>query len=416
MTNLGDRRYVNPVLVKSDGSAVNLKRIPLDRRAFDEGWLQELIRKTPSLLPVGEIEPAFAPMISVGRELETGAGFIDNMFLSPQGYLTIVETKLWRNPEARREVVGQIIEYATRISRWSFQELEAHVRKYNERYLNSKMGILDSIRLLEEVDEGEEQFIVDTIIRSLRQGRFLLLIVGDGIRESVEAMAEFLHQTPHLFFTLALVELQVYAMDEKEHATLLVVPQIVARTREITRAVVRVEGSPVAVQVAPPETTPGVVKPSANRSRFTLTEDDFFAQLSQSVGQNELAFAKSLIDDMTSRGCIIDWKQGSFVVKYPDPGGSGQKVTLFVVTKKGQVYTGWISDQVKALNLPLAIAAEFIKNSSRVLHVGVSAKNPNSEWSKPLPLGQLRQNYEEFAAVVQKTIDAIVAASESTTE
>ena len=416
MTNLGDRRYVNPVLVKSDGTAVDLKRIPLDKRAFDEGWLQELIRNNPSLLPVAEIEPAFAPLVSVGRELETGAGPIDNMFLSPQGYLTIVETKLWRNPEARREVVGQIIEYATRISRWTFEDLEGQVRKYNERYLNSKKGILDSIRLLEEIDEGEEQFIVDTIVRNLRQGRFLLLIVGDGIRESVEAMAEFLHQTPHLLFTLALVELQVYAMDDEEHTPLLVVPQIVARTREITRAVVRVEGSPLAVHVAAPETPPATVKTSGNRSRFTLTEEDFFSQLGQSVSQNELAFAKSTIENMANRGCVIDWKQSSFVVKYPDPRGSGQKLPLFVVNNKGRVSTGWIGDQLKTLNLPIAIATEFIKDSARLLHAGVSSKYPDSAWSKTVSLEELRQKYEKFAVLVQKTIDAIVTASESTTE
>lgn len=48
---------------------------------------------------------------------------------------------------------------------------------------------MDSIRQIEDVEEAEEQDIVDTASRNLQLGQFLLLVIGDGIRESVEAMA-----------------------------------------------------------------------------------------------------------------------------------------------------------------------------------------------------------------------------------
>ena len=51
--------------------------------------------------------------------------------------------------------------------------------------------------------------------RNLRLGRFVLLIVGDGIHEGVEKMADFLNQTPQLQFTLGLVEMGLYALDDK---------------------------------------------------------------------------------------------------------------------------------------------------------------------------------------------------------
>ncbi|MEA2045927.1 MAG: hypothetical protein U9N48_05320 [Euryarchaeota archaeon] len=106
---------------------------------------------------MAEIEPAFAPLLSVGREVATDVGSIDNLYLSAQGYLTIVETKLWRNPEARREVVGQIIDYAKEISRWSFEELENRVRGYNQRYRGSNLGIIDTIRLIEQIEEADDR-------------------------------------------------------------------------------------------------------------------------------------------------------------------------------------------------------------------------------------------------------------------
>ena len=173
MAILGNRRDGNPIILNPDGSINKIRRVSFTENMFQEGWLQDLIENNPELLPVAEIEPAFTPMVSVGREVATQSGYIDNLFLSPQGNLTVVETKLWRNPEARREVVGQIIDYAKDVSRWTFEELESKVREYNLRYRKSNSGILDSLRLIEDIEESEEQIIVDAITRNLQRGRLM---------------------------------------------------------------------------------------------------------------------------------------------------------------------------------------------------------------------------------------------------
>ena len=91
----GERAYGKPAIVNREGkTTINIERVPLNKRSIDEYWLQELIRKQPDLLPVEDIEPVFAPLIPIGREVSTNAGSIDNLFISPDGYLTIVETKL----------------------------------------------------------------------------------------------------------------------------------------------------------------------------------------------------------------------------------------------------------------------------------------------------------------------------------
>lgn len=405
MVTLGDRRYGNPVIVHSDGSITKPRRIPFTKKAFEEGWIQELIRANPEILPVDEIEPAFAPLLCVGREVPTDAGSIDNLYLSPQGYLTIVETKLWRNPEARREVVVQIIDYAKDISSWSFDKLEDQVRTYNQQYRDSKFGIIDTLRLIEQIDETEEPAIVDTISRNIQRGRFLLLIVGDGIRESVEAMVNFLAQTPQLYFTLALAELQVYELDEDKDKSLLVIPQIVTRTREITRAIVRIEGKAEGIIVDIP-------REDEERSRKTITKDAFFNILSQNVGSELEKFARQIKDDMGNRGCDIDWKGASYVVKLHDPGESGQNLTLFVVTKEGKLYPGWLTRQLRDLGLPEQIAIDFVKNSAQLFkRCEVHHKKP-SKWSRHVTLEELQQRYDDFVSLVQKTIDRIKDASD----
>jgi len=81
---------------------------------------QEQLHKSPSILPVEELDDSFAPLLSLGREIES----IDNLFISPNGRITIVETKLFRNPEATRQVLAQILDYAKRLSSLRYEEFE----------------------------------------------------------------------------------------------------------------------------------------------------------------------------------------------------------------------------------------------------------------------------------------------------
>jgi hypothetical protein len=66
-----------------------------------------------------------------------------------------------------------------------------------------------------------------------------LLIVGDGIREGVEAIAEYLQLHAGLHFSLGLVELPIYVMPNGDR---LVAPRVLARTALVTRNVVAVPG------------------------------------------------------------------------------------------------------------------------------------------------------------------------------
>ena len=205
MIEKGNRSQGMPFSV-SDHSTKKLERISLTEKVLQENWLQELIQANPQILPIDSIEVGFAPLLSLGREIPTKVGYIDNLFISPNGYLTIVETKLWRNPEAKREVVGQIIDYAKELTNWTFDDLNNAVKKCNPK----KLDIIEINEEFEPIEEHERSVLIDNIERNLKRGRFLLLIVGDGIRESVEDMIDYLSNTAQLLFTLGLVELQIY--------------------------------------------------------------------------------------------------------------------------------------------------------------------------------------------------------------
>ena len=161
-----DRQFETPVLVR-DGEATPLRRVPLDERTFDELALQDLLFAHPTLIPVGDIEPLFAGLRSLARELPVGGGFLDLIFMNGEGYLTLVETKLWRNPEARRTVVAQIIDYASNLSTWTYDDLrQAVLSCRNNGTVASSDPLVDLAS--DGDDDVDEQEFVDRMNRNLR--------------------------------------------------------------------------------------------------------------------------------------------------------------------------------------------------------------------------------------------------------
>ncbi|HSH58609.1 MAG TPA: hypothetical protein VK988_03000 [Acidimicrobiales bacterium] len=158
---------------------------------------------------------------------------MDNLYVSPAGEITVVEAKLWRNPEARRKVVGQVLDYAAALRRMTYEDLDARVGEGTAR-----RSIWDIVRTSEHVPPAHTQAaFTDTVSANLRTGRFLLLVVGDGIRSGLHRLADLLSQHPTLGFHLELVELRVYDTPVGDR---IVVPSLVGRSEEVVRAVISI--------------------------------------------------------------------------------------------------------------------------------------------------------------------------------
>jgi hypothetical protein len=138
----------------------------------------------------------------------------------------LAECKLWRNPEARREVIAQVLDYNRCLAGWRYADLETAVsRGLLPDGSRPQGGPWESMAAHAELDEAA---FVDAVSRNLRLGRFLWLIVGDGIREGVEALASALQSHAGHHFTLALVELGVFALPDGRGW--IVQPRVPART------------------------------------------------------------------------------------------------------------------------------------------------------------------------------------------
>ena len=154
--------------------------------APNENWLQTMLANNPSLLPSDRVSPAYGKLICIGREIPVsiasgGTGKIDNLYVSPSGHLVIVETKLYRNPEAVREVVAQLLDYVTvGIPKWDYDFLNKQfAAKHDQTDLSDAMVKAGLIH-----PDARGRFI-DAVNMHLANRDFLLMIVGDGIRQSV---------------------------------------------------------------------------------------------------------------------------------------------------------------------------------------------------------------------------------------
>jgi len=198
----------------------------------DEAWLRDLLAAHPNLLPIDEVDPSFAPLAPLCTEMRTEAGPVDVALISPTGRLTLVECKLWRNPEARRKVVAQILDYARAISRWTYADLQRQVAAASGRKGNVPFEAAKGL-----APDLDEAVFVDATARALREGRFLLLIAGDGIREGVSGMTDLITRNAALGFSFGLIEVALYGFGEDG---LIVQPRVVAKTETIERLFVRV--------------------------------------------------------------------------------------------------------------------------------------------------------------------------------
>jgi hypothetical protein len=395
------RRTCNPSLVEN-GQHHLLQRVNYSDRRVAEDFLQSALDKNPQVLPVEELDPSFAPLVSLGREIAS----IDNLFISPNGRITVVETKLWRNPEAAREVVGQILDYATRLTSWSYSEFEMAIRNGIQPISMGSDRLYEYIAKKHPSEILPEAQFVDEVQRNLRTGRFLLLVVGDGIRENIERMIGQLQRYPQMLFTFGLVEIQIYEDSSLFNGRLLF-PMLVAHTTEVVRAVVRVHTTgqaqvSVEIESAAEKSPPG---------RRTLSEEVFFEEVkdpsTRDLFKRLLAFAEEI-------GAVPIWRSSSVSIQLPDPNGSKQNLTLFVLTTAGRIYTGWLASQLERINLDKNMAYDFVKSICSLFQ-GVQPDKKGPDWlTRNLGANEVIEKADDFMALVKETADRISASAHGT--
>lgn len=354
-------RWPRPLLIGATGEGRLLQPGAPGVSPFSEAELQGILVRYPQLLPVTQFDPLFSPPVCIGREVPTGVGPLDLLYVSPSGYLTLVETKLWKSPEARRQVVAQIIDYTRQIVRWDFSQLDTAFGQYARQAGIEQRGL--AAYVADQCDENlDEMAFTDSVGRCLRHGRLLLLIVGDGIRENVEEMAAYLQDAPNLQFTLGLVEIGCYGLDAGSGApSKLLVPRVVMRTAEVTRAIVQIEMSDEAArQVMVTTTTPPA---EGVKNRTTLSKTEFYQLLQQSVGTEAANQTRMAVDRLVLAHEALqeDFTTKKLSIRADLPTSDLSCPVLYISTAGAVTVYRWLWQKASERGIPADVVERFVK-------------------------------------------------------
>ena len=174
-------------VVSEDNKILELKESKYENEAI----FQELIEKYPNILAGDQISPDNPrKWIFIAREMgvpgEDGGNdrwFLDHLFIDQDAIPTFVEVKRSSDTRIRREVVGQMLDYAANaIKYWSIDTIR-------DLYEQQNKSICDEL----DIDEKSENLFWNNVESNLKEGKIRLLFVADEIPDSLKNIIQFLN-------------------------------------------------------------------------------------------------------------------------------------------------------------------------------------------------------------------------------
>src|SRR3990172_12671525 len=221
----------------------------------------DIIDEGSALLHLGKILSIDALFAEVEQESEIFRRFV------------IVEDKLFRNPEARREVLGQILDYA---------------KALRETDLDGLSGLLPDNKHRVWLDAND-----DLVRQALHDANFLLLICGDRIQPRLIEYVKYLkgQLDPLISVDVALMALAIFS-NGTHH---IFIPHVVALITAEQGITIKVE-----VQNAEGDYLPAKVsieeETSSKKSRRDKMEMEALIKEIQKAGDESAAVAQTLFD------------------------------------------------------------------------------------------------------------------------
>jgi hypothetical protein len=212
-------------LLQKDGSLTEMGLKDYD----SEDVLQSLLAKYPNLLAgdqIDEINPRkwilVSREISIPDEDTEGRWSLDHLFLDQDGVPTLIEVKRSSDTRIRREVVGQMLDYAANAAAyWDAEKIQTHYETNCENNgLSPEQVWMEKLKLEESYDEYWAK-----VSQNLETGKLRMIFVADEIPFELKRIVEFLNEQMRPAEVLAL-EIKQYTSEQ--HKTLI--PRIYGQT------------------------------------------------------------------------------------------------------------------------------------------------------------------------------------------
>lgn len=255
--------------------------IPLSESEYEqESILQDLLSEFPELLV--NTDSGDGGYVHIGSELpfdgagpEGGPGFIDHVFAGDLGVPTLIEVKRSSDPRIRREVVGQMLDYASSVrSQWEAGYLRARFESLHENPDEELKA-----RIASATDANEFWDLVDANIDA---GKLRILFVADSVPDSLRRIIEFLNEQMQNTEVLA-IEVKQFVDAEGERQAL--VPTVVGQTQ--------------------------AARSAKSRSSRQWDEQTFFERLDANLGSPSTEVARKLFEWANQHADLsVGWGRG----------------------------------------------------------------------------------------------------------
>jgi hypothetical protein len=275
-TGMGGSIY----LIQGAGTLVEMKE-----RVYDsEDLLQTLIAQYPDVLAGGGHGDSPARRwLLVSREVAlasedggSGRWSVDHLFVDQDAIPTLVEVKRSRDTRIRREVVGQMMDYAANgVVYWPLEQLQSvFASSCARRGADPDQALGEFLG----AEEGREAFW-ERVRTNLKAGRVRLVFVADEIPPELRRIIEFLNEQMDPAEVLG-VEIRQYVGPDLR----TLVPRVVGQTATA----------------------------EARKAGETRQWDDstFFAELADRQDQVGARVARSILEWAEGRGLRLEWGRG----------------------------------------------------------------------------------------------------------
>lgn len=184
----------------------------------NEKELQDNIEKLPNLLnAISQLNQQDYPLFILKREFGVSSGSVDFLAVDADGSLYIVETKLAENPELRRAVIGQVLEYASNLSAMSYDAIAANCLKYLKKQAPLEQAIRDFYVGASDggpmLSAGEFK---KAIAENLKNGHFNIVIVANKVGLEIQKLFHFVDQETKDSLNFIVLEINKYHLDSDE--------------------------------------------------------------------------------------------------------------------------------------------------------------------------------------------------------
>jgi hypothetical protein len=289
--------------------------------------------------------------------VQDGAGTfsLDHLFVDGEGVPVLVEVKRSSDTRIRREVVGQMLDYAANaVKYWPVASLQDSLARTAEADGKSVDDLLQQLR--PGLDPAEFWRAVET---NLKAGRIRMLFVADALPPELVRIIEFLNEQMSPAEVLG-VELQQFVGDRHT----VYVPRVMGRTSEAV-----------------------ATKGGTGQTRQRWDRDSFLVAAEGRCPAVEVTLMRRLIEDVETRGLRINPGRGG------TPGLSGwyriagQPTGVWVLYANDESPTTRAYLQLYLADLLPRLGVERMERAARTLESLPTLKDKiaaarDSEWKK----------------------------------